>query len=394
VSETLKWLLPGLAVVLGLLGAAFIVATGPEAEVDPPEVALPLVRVIEATRGDVTLRVRTHGTVVPRTESDLVPEVAGRVVWVSPSLVAGGFFDEGAPLLRIERTDFEVAVEEARAHVARTESEAARAARDLERQQTLAEREVASPARLDDATNVARVTEAALRAARAGLVRAERDLARTEIRAPYRGRVREKRVDVGQFVTRGTPVARVYAVDYAEVRLPVADEQLAYLERSFLAAGALDGDGPEVRLTASFAGREHAWLGRIVRTEGELDPRSRMVHVVARIEAPYDTDVHGTGAPLAVGLFVEAEIRGLVVPDAVALPRAALRADGRILVVDADDRLRFRDVVVARIDREQVIVARGLAEGERVCVSHLAAVVDGMRVRPVVDDAPGGEGTP
>ena len=393
-----RWLWPFAALGLGVLAALILLATPPEVEVRAPEAPVPLVRVVTVRRGDVPLQVRTHGTVAPRTESDLVPEVAGRVVWVAPALVSGGFFEEGDPLLRIDPTDYQVGLEEARANVARAESEAARARLERERQRSLAARDAASAARLDDAENGARVTEAAVRAARAARTRAERDLERAEIRAPYRGRVREESVDVGQFVSRGAPVARLYAVDYAEVRLPVADEELAHMELLALGGADLDGQGPPVRLTARFAGRDHAWTGRIVRTEGEIDPRSRMVHVVARVEDPYRVErVEGAEgreaeatAPLAVGLFVEAEIEGRVVRDAVVLPRAALRADGRVLVVDGESRLRFREVGVARVSREQVVVESGLAEGERVCVSALATVVDGMAVRPVSDDAPPG----
>jgi RND family efflux transporter MFP subunit len=211
---------------------------------------------------------------------------------------------------------------------------------------------------------------------------AERDLARTEVRAPFDGRVRDERVDVGQFVSRGVSVGTLYAVDFAEVRLPVPDEELAFLDLPLVWPGELPaGEGPEVRLVARFGGDEHEWLGRVVRTEGEIDPRSRMVHVVARVEDPYGRRAAAGRPPLAVGLFVQAHIRGKLARAVALLPRAALRESGQVLVVDAAGRLRFRDVDVLRAQRDEVVIRAGLADGERVSLSPLTTVVDGMRVR-------------
>ena len=346
----------------------------------------PLVRVALAVPEDYQFTVRAHGIVSPRTESALIPQVSGEVLWVSPALAAGGFFDRDQPLVRIDRSDYEVALETARASVARAESEHDRAVTELERQRRLADRSVASQARIDDAENAFRVSRAVLREARARQSRAERDLERTEIRAPYEGRVRSESVDVGQFVQRGAAIAGLYAVDFAEIRLPLPDRELAYLDVPLAGHQASEGQavGPAVALEAEFAGRRHAWKGEIVRTEGELDPRSRMVHVVARVADPYGQGASGD-APLAVGLFVDAFIAGEQVADAFVLPHTALREGDRVYVVDGEDRLRLREVSVLRAERDQVVIGEGLAAGDRVCISSLGAVVDGMRVR-ILDD--------
>jgi len=370
----------------GFVSVFVLKAFRPRVEARPPEVVMPLVRVVTARRADVPVRVRTQGTVVPRTESDLVPQVAGEVTWISPSLVSGGFFEKGDVLVRIDRGDYEVERRSASALVARAQSEFERAGTELDRQRRLKERGVTAQARIDDAENAYTVADAALREARARLTRAERDLERTELRAPFRGRVRTKDVDVGQFVGRGTPVGVLYAVDWAEVRLPLPDRELRWLD---LPLGYTDGsatDGPLVTLRAEFAGRPREWKGRIVRTEGEIDARSRMVHVVARVEDPYGHDASiDDHVPLAVGLFVEAEITGRTLPDAFVLPRAALQSSGEdgdlVHVVDAENRLHLRPVEVLRTEREEVVIGAGLEDGERVSVSPLAAVVDGMAVR-------------
>jgi RND family efflux transporter MFP subunit len=367
---------------VGCLLVALIWVTRPRVEVLPPDVVVPLIRALRVEPQSVTFVVRAHGTVVPRNESDLVPQVSGEVIWVSPALVPGGFFAAGDPLVRIDPVDYEVDVESARAALARAESEHARARKERERQRRLADRSIASESRIDDAVNALHVAEAGEREARARLARAERDLDRTELRAPYDGRVRRESVDLGQFVTRGSEIAKLYAVDYAEVRLPVPDRQLAFLDLSL--APRLDEEpliGPLVELRAEFAGVEHTWTGRIVRTEGEIDPKSRMVNVVARVEDPYGRDDSAETTPLAVGLFVDAEIQGRRVEDAFVLPRAALRDEDRVLIVDDEARLRFRPVQVLRARRGEVVIGDGLEPGEQVCISPLQAVVDGMRVR-------------
>jgi RND family efflux transporter MFP subunit len=386
VSKRVKrWVVPLAILGVGVVGVLLLLASRPRVEPDPPAVVAPLVRVVPVAPGDFRFLVRAQGTVVPRTESELVPQVSGEVVWISPSLVSGGSFEAGEPLLRIERADYEVELESARATEARTASELARARKELERQRKLAARSVASQSRIDDAENAFRVAEAARREARARVERASRDLARTELTAAYQGRVREERVDVGQFVSRGSPVATLYAVDWAEVRLPLPDRELAFLDLPLgRRAATEDAELPEVRLRAEFAGEQHVWTGRIVRTEGEIDPQSRMVNAVARVEDPYGRN--GGRAPLAVGLFVEAEILGRRVENAVVLPRSALRDGERVLVVD-DGRLRFRKVEVLRIDQEQVLIASGLSAGESICVSPLPGAVDGMSVR-IVDAEP------
>ena len=192
------------------------------------------------------------------------------------------------------------------------------------------------------------------------------DLARTQIRAPFTGLVRNERVDAGQFVSRGVSVASIYGSEYAEVRLPIADSQLAYLSVPLAQRGELnEADAPMVTLSASFAGAEQQWLGRIVRTEAEIDATSRMVHAVARIRASED----GDKIPPPVGLFVQADIEGRLVDNVIVLPRSALRNDSQVLVVDKDNRLQYRAVEILRVYRDEVYIIEGLNEAEVVCIS-------------------------
>lgn len=389
-----KIVVPLLILAVGGVGIWILVAIRPEVELQPPPEATPLVRVVGVRPDAWRYVVHSQGTVQPRTESELIPQVSGTAEWVSPALASGGFFGKGEPLVRIEPSDYRVERESARAALARAESDFERARTELERQKTLRERGVASQARIDDAENAFSVAEAARREARARLERAERDLGRTELHAPFEGRVRSERVDVGQFVNRGESIATLYAVDYAEVSLPVPDRELRFVDIPLaMMRAATDGEtdarGPEVELHAEYAGQEHVWRGRIVRTEGEIDPKTRMVHVVARVRDPYGLHTEIERAPLAVGLFVQAEIRGREVKDVFVLPRSAIHsgdpmdphASPEVHVVDAEGRLHIRPVEVLRTEQERVVIGDGLAPGERVSVSSLRAVVDGMRVR-------------
>ena len=372
---------PSVIILAGIGLAAALLVTGPTLTPKPTESLIPLVRVQTVTLEDVALSSLTHGTVAPRTESELVAEVAGRVISVNPNLVSGGFFSAGEELLQIDPLDYESALEQSRAGVVQAESDLANAKRAAGRLDSLSERQLTSVSQQDDAANRMRIAEATLRSSQAQLARAERDLARTRIRAPYEGRVRSERVDIGQFVNRGNAIATIYATDYAEIRLPINDEELAFLDLPLKPVIEAEQTVPatQVTITARFAGAEHHWAAEVVRTEGELDPQTRMINVVARVKSPYAPAEGQT--PLAVGLFVDAEIHGRLARGVAVLPRSAVRPGDQVLVVDADERLHFRPVTVLRRVGELAYISAGLAAGERVCISPMDNALEGMSVR-------------
>lgn len=380
----LKIVAPIAILVVGALVTKAMIDARPDVAVEIPAKTVPLVRVLSVEAKSVQVTVHAQGTVRPRTESTLIPEVAGRVVEVSGSMVVGGFFEEGDLLLRLDARDYELAAVSARAQIAQAESRL----KIEQAESEVARREWQSLGRGKPSPLVLREPQlaearAALASAQAALKQAQRNIEKTVIRAPYAGRVRDKSVDVGQYVQPGALLARLYAVDYAEVRLPLADEQLAFLDvpLDYRGDGSQPDNGPRVSLTATFAGKKHSWQGRIVRTEGEIDPRTRVVHVVAQVDDPYGRGGVSGRPPLAVGMFVDAEIFGRWYRNVVELPRSALREENQVWVVDDQDRLVFRDVVVLRADEDRVLISEGLAQGRRVCLSPLDAAVDGMSVR-------------
>ena len=218
--------------------------------------------------------------------------------------------------------------------------------------------------------------------AKVNFEQAQQNLERTTIRAPFTGLVRNENVDIGQFISRGAPIATLYASDLVEVRLPIADRQLAFLNLPPTLRGELpQNQQPNVTLSTEYAGQRLQWQGKIVRMEAEIDLSSRMVQLVARIPN------NDTTTPLTVGLFVDAEIEGLSAQNIVVLPRSALRNDNQVLVVDANDQLEFRAIESLRLYQDNVLVKGGLEAGERVCVSPLQTAIAGMVVNPITDGA-------
>lgn len=375
----MKWSLPVAILAVAALVVVALVSSRPQLETAPREVVPPPVRVLTVTPTEVDLGVRSQGSVIPVTEADLVSEVAGTIVWTAESFEVGGFFDAGEVLLRLDRRDYELALASARAALAQAGVGLAReqAEADVAREEWEELGEDGEPGPLVLRQPQLAEARAQVEAALANMRRAELDLERTAIRAPFAGRLRAKRVDRGEFVNRGVPLATIYAVDAAEVVLPAPDSELAFLDLPL--GGELGDRGPRVLLRAQFAGGRHEWEGRVVRVGGEIDPATRMVNLIARVDDPYRAS--GDRPPLSVGLFVDAEVVGRSVEAVFQVPRGALVGADRVWLVE-DGRLVLRHVGILRADPEVVIVSDGLSAGDRISLTILESAVDGMRVTP------------
>ena len=361
--------------------AATLMATAPVLEPSSIEKLTTSVRVVDIQPESVQLKVNSQGSVMPSTESQLIPEVSGRVAWMSPNLVAGGYFNDQDILIRVDDTDYKTKLNRAKAALNRAEAEQQHNEFEYRRMLSLEKRSLVSRSQLENALRAFRVADATLQDAQATFQQAEQDIARTEITAPFAGLVRSENVDIGQFVSRGNPIATIYAGDQVEVRLPIADRQLAYLNIPVNIRGEIPTEfQPEVKLTAQYAGQTLEWKGQIVRSEAEIDVSSRMVQLVARVESSANS------VPLSVGLFVSAEIEGLAAENVVVLPREALRNDNQVLVVDEEDRLRFRKIEPLRLYQNDLLIRAGLQAGERVCISPIQTAIEGMLVNPIPNE--------
>lgn len=381
-----KVLSPILLIVTGFLVSYLLIANRPEVQKAEVEPVYPTVRVQQVQPQSIDLTVYSQGTVQPRTESELIPEVSGQVVEMSPSLVSGGYFEKGDLLLKIAQEDYQAALDKGRAAIARAEVEFETASAENKRTIQLGKQKLASQSQIEESQRAFRVAEANLLDANISLQQAARDLQRTTIRAPFAGRIRAEHVDLGQFVSRGNTIATLYATESVEIRVPIANSQLAFLDLPLGFRGQLSAEQQsDVVLKGDYAGISFDWSGKLVRAEAEIDAKSRMFYGVVRAQKEtWD----GERPPLMVGLFVRAEIKGRTADNIVVLPRAVIRDNNQVLIVDQDDRLRFRGVELLRIERDNVLISGGLDAGERVCVSQLQVAVEGMRVNPVAAQLP------
>jgi RND family efflux transporter MFP subunit len=336
------------------------------------------IRAMTVVKESLRLKIRSEGTVTPKTQTNVIPEIKGRVTWISPNLVVGGYFQAGDLLVTIDAADYEARTGLAQAQLLRAEAELEHKRFELQRLQTLIKDNLVSQSNLENAARAHKIAKANVIESKINLAQAERDLSRTKITAPFEGMVRSESIDIGQFVQQGAPIASIYASDAVEVRLPIVNAQLAYLDPANLQRGELDpATAPMIRLTARYAGTSFVWRGQLARTEGEIDAQSRMITAVARVRQDNQSpDV----PPLQVGAFVAAEIEGQYLDDIVRLPRAALRPNSQVLIIDGDNRLRFRAVNVLRLENDFVLIDSGLESGEVVNLSPIQTVVDGMRV--------------
>ncbi len=358
--------------VLGIPGLAIIIVIAMLGmRQEPPKKERndldPLVAVTELVLMTANFEVHSQGTVRPLTETVLGAEVSGTITRVSPIFVPGGVFQANEVLMQIDPTNYSVAVDQAVALVTQRQIEYD-GAKKLKSQGYRAESEYASAA-------------AALASAKAELVRANRNLERTSIRLPYAGIVRSKEADLGQYVGPGTRLGVVFATDYAEVRLPLTDLDLAFVDlpsaSQIMASGRTDG--PTVILTAIQKGRMESWQAKIVRTEGVIDEKSRVTYVVARIVDPYGLKANGKVLP--VGTFVAATIQGSVAENVIRVPRRAVRGFDELVFVGEDNKIEIRNVEIIRSDSEYSYLGSGASEGERIIVSALEAPINGMSVR-------------
>ena len=334
------------------------------------------VRALDIRLAPMQLRVSSEGNVQPSVETKLVAQVAGEVIELSSSLVAGGNFSKGDILLKLDPRDYEIALSSSQATLSRAQAEQRFATEEITRIRSLYGDELASIAELQSAERLLAVANAASDDAAAAVKRASVDLERTVFTAPFNGRVRAEDVDIGQFLSKGAMIATLYDTDRLQVRLPLADAQLAYLDPSYAQTGISGEEPANVVLTANYAGDMQSWSAKLLRTEGDISTKSRFLHVIVAVTETLNSN----GVRLPVGLFVNAVIDGRTVDNLVSIPRSALRPDNSVMVIDDSDKLHFRDVSVFKLSDNDVLISEGLASGERISISPLQFVVEGMPV--------------
>ena len=388
IKRLLQIIVPVAFVAVGLLVYWYLIHTAPEPRQRPSFVTTPEVVARKLKPEPYTITLESQGTVRARTTSNLIPEVRGRITNISPNFREGAFFEEGDVLLEIDDSDYQTELIVAEANQAQAElreyEELARyeqAKLDWER---LNPGQEANPLTLREPQ--LKQARASTASAKARVTTAKRNLERTKIKAPFAGRILSKNVDIGQYISPGNQLARLYAVDFAEVRLPLTATQYSFLNLPSVYRGENPTfrEGPIVTLKSSVGGDTHEWIGRIVRTDGSVDVSSRQIYVVAQVRDPYGGSVEGR-PPLKVGSFVQAEIAGKTLQGVYVIPRVLLRENEYVLLVDSDNYLTRKSVQLAWETDEVIIVESGLAPGDKLCLTEVPYALEGWPVN-VIDE--------
>ncbi len=388
--------------VLVILGLAVFVTRKMVAHKERPKRLIhesngAVVHVVTVKRASLNLQVSGTGLVKPLREVAIAPQVSGAVVYTSPRLVQSGFFKKGEVLFKIEDTDSRLTLEQAKADLVKSKLELAKikgqAEIALKEWQLLNEGE-AEPQPLVVYKPQLASAMAMVSAARAKVKRAELDVQRTTVTAPFNCFIRSKDVEIGQYVRVGSVVLNLVGTDQAEVLVPLtlADIAVVAVPAKLGAKGEVLRQGSPVIIRLNVGGDCHVWHGTIARLAGEVDPASRMLDVVVLVDDPYvlkEKTRHSMA--LAMGSFVMVEIEGRKYDDVVSIPRMGLRDESTVWIAAPDSTLEVRPVAVLRKNQESVIVHGGLEDGEQVIITPLRGASPGMKLRVQGQDSLAGD---
>lgn len=369
------------ALVLGVVFIAAIATLKPAPEkAKRPPPPLLMVDVITAAPQHLRPQLLSQGTVAPKREIDLISQVSGKVIAVADDYGNGSFFRSGDQLIQIESDEYQFAVVRAKAQLAKALEQVAlekgRSRQAKREWRDLGDR-TANALFLREPQLAA--AEATLESARADLDKANLDLSRTQIVTPFQGRIRQTFVDLGQFVGPGARIAKIYSTDVVEVRLPLSDRQVSLIDLPVNFEDAATANYPNVTLRSTVGDRHYEWNGKIVRTESSIDIQSRMTYAVAEIQNPFKEDPNSDRPPLSIGMFVEAEIEGRSIANAVPLPKQIIYRGDEILVLNTNNEIAMQKLTIVQSDGDSV-VAVDIPSGTRVVGTRIGLPVPGMKV--------------
>ena len=325
-----------------------------------------------AVQDDIQLTVTAQGEARPRTEIDLVPEVGGKIVYVSPNFIEGGIIQKGETLIRIEDADYKVALVRAQSGIAQAEQILIREQAEAEiARQDYAELGRGEPTALALRKPQQAQAQASLQLAQAEMDAAKLQLTRTEVKAPFAGRVTSKNSDLGQYVSPGRTLGRIFSTDVIEVRLPLTDNDLSKMDLPIAFVAKNRASAPDVKLSAIIAGQKQYWDAKIMRTNSAYDTQTRALSAIAEVFDPYGKGKSQNGVPIAPGLFVEAELAGKLYKDVIVLPRDGLRPEDEVYVVDDKGKVEIRSANVLDTDVNRALLFDGVRPGELVVLSPM-----------------------
>jgi RND family efflux transporter MFP subunit len=375
-------LMPLVIILVAVFLFGIVKFMAPKPAKKPVVIKAPLVEVMAIERENITFKVLSQGSVFPRTETSLISEVSGMVVAVSNKFKVGGYFKKGEQLLAIDDITYQVALIQAQS---RLDSAQANVIEENARTQQAEEEWYLTGKPLSEAPVLAirkpqqKKAQAELLSAKANVKAAQIKLQRTKIVAPYDALIKSKMVDIGQYVSTGTKLAVSFAVDYAEIRLPIKPQDVAFLnlprinKKSELVSS--------VDISYQIAGVDHLWNSRLTRYEGVVDQRSRVHYVIAQIDDPYALKTSSNHDELHIGTFVNAVISGKELNDVVVIPRGAIYGANSLYLVDKENKLQITTINILRTDVKNVYTFDEFHSDNRIVVTKLLSPLQGMKLR-------------
>lgn len=387
-TKTAKIIIPAAVVVTALLIVFFIKSNPPEARrfSSAPKAAIS-VSVLELVPQSYQVMIDSYGTVKPRTQSLLVAQASGQIIEVSDEFREGGFFEKGDVLLKLDDRDHQAEVKSAQANLLTAEQslleEKARGQQALTDWKRLGGSSQASSLVLREPQLAA--AQAQVLSAQAALEKAELDLERTKVTAPYAGRILSRSVDLGQVVSNNTQLATIYAIDSVEIRLPIKNKDLSFVNLpEQYRDGAKNQAGSLVKFSSDLVG-EQTWQGQLARTEGAIDQNAQQLYVVAKIDDPYKSTASNQ-YPIKIGQYIKAQIAGKTVQNALIIPNSTIYQGTYVYVVEGDV-LKRKDVTFAWQNANQAMIKTGLKANDKLVVTPLGQVSSGTKVS-ILDEEP------
>ena len=380
-KEKIARFYPIIIIASGLIISILMIILKPVAQPEEIKFPDPFVQIDRISPKSINIIIKSQGSIIPQKESQIFPEIVGPVVYVSSKLYEGSSFNKDDILAKIDSKDYELDIKSAESTLAAAktklsfeEAESNSARKEWEK--------IGSGKPGDLALRIPQLKQAksAVEAAEANVERLKRNLDKTIIRAPYDGLVRKKNIDIGTVVSPGYLLASVYATEYVEVKLPIPAEDLAVLSIPLDGTEINIESQSKVNLIGSFGGEKIIWDGRIVRMEAEIDPKSRMAVLIARVSDPYNLSKYRI--PLRVGQFIEAEIIGRKFNNLYTINRELIRNNNQVIIVnELDTTLEFRKVNIVRYIDDNALINKGLDNQIPICITNLDVMYDGMKVQ-------------
>ncbi|MDP2560054.1 efflux RND transporter periplasmic adaptor subunit [Psychrobium sp. 1_MG-2023] len=373
-KRILRVLIPVLILLFFVIVAGAISSMKQQPEKKEQEVKAPLIDTYTVELKDQPLSLNSYGVLRPKHQTQIIAEVSGRIISVSERFASGGIAKKGTVLAQIDPSDYQAALIEAQANLVRAQAalqeEIARGkVAEVEWKQ---EKSILPPELGLRKPQLAR-EQANVRSAEALLARAERNLERTKVVAPYDALINQRQIDLGQFITTGAGLGSISSINHGEIRLPVSNEDYAFLVQN--------SETQTITLHREERGKIIEWSAKLIRDEGVIDEDSRMVHLVAEVENPYQQQ-----PKLKFGTFLKAQMQSQVLKNIAVIPSYLYR-DGKVSIIDSDNILRERPVTLYKRDKNNVYISAGLNQGDLIAVTKIEHLYDGMPVRLSTDAA-------